>query len=92
LDTESFSELLLFGGINFGKVEWWVILGKDFGSSAVFWCKLFAVTAPWSIEFNEEELVVFELFIEVFISEYEDSIFLLDFVGEDTTECSNECK
>jgi hypothetical protein len=42
------------------------------------------VTAPWSIEFNEEELVVFELFIEVFISEYEDSIFLLDFFcGED---------
>lgn len=82
MDTESFSELLLFGGINFGKGEWWVVFGKDFGSSTVFWCKLFAVTAPWSIKFNEEELVVLELFIKVFISEYEDSIFLLDFFSE----------
>jgi hypothetical protein len=82
LDTESFGELLLLGGINFTEGEWWVILSKDFSSSAVFWCKLFAVTAPWSIEFNEEEVVVLELIIEVFISEYEDSIFLLDFVSE----------
>jgi hypothetical protein len=41
------------------------------------------VTAPWSIKFNEEEFVVLEFFIKVFISENEDTIFLLDFFTED---------
>jgi len=41
------------------------------------------VTAPWSIKFNKEEFVVLEFLIEVLISEYEDSFFLLDFFTED---------
>lgn len=83
MDTESFCELLFLGGINFGKGEWWVVLGKDLSGCAVFWCKLFAVTAPWSIKFNEKELVVLKFLIKVFIGEYEDSILLFDFFGED---------
>lgn len=83
MDTESLCELLFFGGIDFTEEVWWVVLGKDFGSSAEFWCKLFAVTAPWSIKFNKEEFVVLEFLIEVLISEYEDSFFLLDFFTED---------
>jgi len=79
LDTESLGEFLLFGGINFGEGEWWVVFGKDFSSSAVLWCKLFAVTAPWGVEFNEEELVILKFLVKVFISEYEDSIFLFNF-------------
>jgi hypothetical protein len=38
---------------------------------------------PWSIKFNKEEFVVLEFLIEVLISEYEDSFFLLDFFTED---------
>jgi len=41
------------------------------------------VTAPWSIKFNEKELVVLKFLIKVFIGEYEDSILLFDFFGED---------
>ena len=45
MDTEFFSDLLLLGGVNLGNKEWWIVFGESFGSSFVFWSKLFAVTA-----------------------------------------------
>jgi hypothetical protein len=83
LDTESFGEFLLFSGINFSDVKWWIVCGQLSSSLNVFWGQSFAMSTPWGIEVNKEELVFSELFIEVFISEYEDSILLFDFISED---------
>lgn len=78
MDTESFSKLLFFSSINFSKEEWWVLFGQLRGGFDIFWCKSFAVSTPWGVEFNEEELMVSKLFIEVFISEDKDTFILGD--------------
>jgi calcineurin-like phosphoesterase family protein len=41
------------------------------------------MSAPWGIEFNEEELVILEFFIEVLVSEDKNTFVLGDF-SEDT--------
>jgi len=74
LDTEFFGDLLLLGGVNLGKEEWWIILSKSLGSSFVLWSEFFAVTAPWSVEFNENVLVFLDFIVEVIVSENENSI------------------
>jgi len=49
LDTEFLGDLLLLGGVNLGKEEWWIILSKSLGSSFVLWSELFAVTTIFVI-------------------------------------------
>jgi len=72
----------LLGSIDLSNEKWWIIFSKDFGGSCIFRGKRFAMSAPWGIEFNEKELVVLKLFIEIVIGEYKDSLILFN-SGED---------
>jgi len=53
LDTVLLGDFLLFSSINLGNKEWWVILSEGCGGCDVFWCKFFAMSTPWGIEFNK---------------------------------------
>jgi hypothetical protein len=53
LNAEFFGNLLLFGGVNLSKEEWWIVFGKSFSSLSVLWGKFFAVSTPWGVEFNK---------------------------------------
>lgn len=57
LDLEAFSEGIVFGGIDLGKVAGWVLVSEDSGSSGIFRGKLFAVSAPWSVKLNKQVFV-----------------------------------
>jgi hypothetical protein len=70
----------MLGGIKFSECKWWVVLAQYFSSTSVFWGKLLAVSAPWGIEFNEKEFIAFQDLFEIFICEYNNTIFL--FGGE----------
>jgi len=50
------------------------------------------VTAPWSVKFNEKEIMIFKFFIKVLVSQNKDTVLLLDFFSENGTECCNECE
>ena len=45
LNAESLGEGLFVGSINLCEGNWWIVLGKDFGSSLILWSKFLAVTA-----------------------------------------------
>jgi len=74
LDTEFFRDLLLLGGIDLGKEEWWIIFGKSFSSLFIFWSKLFAVTTPWCIKFNKKIFVLLDFLVESIVGKNENSI------------------
>jgi len=78
LDSEFLSDLLLLGGVNLGNEEWWIVFGESFGSSFVLWSKLFAVTAPWGVEFNKNELVFLDFLVEVIVGENENTVIGFD--------------
>jgi len=44
LDSESFSDSLLFSGVNLTEWVSWVVVSKFLCGSRVFWSKLFAVS------------------------------------------------
>jgi hypothetical protein len=81
LNAESLGKSLLLGSINLCESNWWIILGKNFGSSLILWGKLLAVTAPWCVEFDEKELVLGELFIEVCVGEDQNTVIEIDGAG-----------
>jgi len=85
LDTEFFSDLLLLGGVNLGNKEWWIVFGESFGSLLVFWSKLFAVTAPWCVEFNKKIFVLLELLVEVVVGKNENSV--IGFNSRNNIDC-----
>jgi len=85
LDTEFFSDLLLLGGVNLGNKEWWIVFGESFGSSFVFWSKLFAVTAPWCVEFNKKIFVLLDLLVEVVVGKNENSV--IGFNSRNNIDC-----
>jgi hypothetical protein len=74
LDTEFFRDLLLLSGVNLGNKEWWIVFGESFSSLFIFWGKLLAVTAPWSIEFNKKILVLLDFLVEVIVGKNENSV------------------
>lgn len=88
LDAESFSDGLLFGGVDLGETERWVIFAQGFGSLYVFWGEFLAVSTPWSVEFDEKILMLLELFIKVGVSENENSF--IKFSGSE--DLSDDCE
>ena len=68
----------MLGGVNLGNKEWWIVFGESFSSLDVFWGKLFAVTAPWCIEFDKKELVLLDFLVEVVVGKNENSFIGLN--------------
>jgi len=92
LDAEFLSEFLLFGCVNLGNGEWWVVFGQDFCGGSVLWGKFLAVATPWGIKFNEQEFMIFELFVKVVVSENEYTFFFGNF-GQDVLDSQgSECE
>lgn len=44
-DLEAFAERVVFGGIDLGKVDWWVSFGENGSCGSVFRGELLAVSA-----------------------------------------------
>lgn len=78
-DVEFSSEIAFFSCIDLDKLDFWVGLSQFSSSRLVFRSERLAVTTPWSIEFDKDEIVVFENLVEVFFSSDEDSSFCCDF-------------
>ena len=85
MDTEFFRDLLLLSGVNLSNEEWWIIFGKSFSSLFVFWSKLFAVSAPWCIEFNKKIFVLLDFLVEVIVGENENTV--IGFNSRDDIDC-----
>lgn len=83
LDGESGSQLWLFSGINLGQGDWLFESLQGGGGSLVFWLELLAVSTPWGIELDQDELVLSDNGVEVGLSQDEDTLILLDVNGED---------
>jgi len=68
LDLELAGDGLVDGGVDFGERERGVVVSEGLGSSGVLGSESFAVTAPGSVEFNEDVLVVLDGGFEVVVS------------------------
>ena len=49
---KAFSEGVVFGSINLGEVEWWVLVAEDSGGSSVFRGQLLAMSAKFENQIN----------------------------------------
>jgi hypothetical protein len=76
-DSESLAELFVLGGVDLGDAERWVSGSQLLGGGSILRGKLLAMTAPWSIEFNQQVFVFSKLFIEVCVGEDEDTLIQL---------------
>jgi len=60
-------------------------------SSGILWSEFFAVSATWCLEFNNDVLVLGDLFIEGIISEYEDALINFDLCGDILDGADDHC-
>merc|ERR1711953_1512541 len=80
-DFEFLSQLGFFSSINLGQLDRRVLFGQHSGSLSVFRSQRFAMSAPRSVKFNQNEFIVSDGGFEVLFSENQDSFFFGDLVG-----------
>uniref|UniRef100_A0A8D8XM32 Uncharacterized protein n=1 Tax=Cacopsylla melanoneura TaxID=428564 RepID=A0A8D8XM32_9HEMI len=67
-DTVLFGERRVLCGVNLGQFDVVTVRGEALGSLGVLGNQLFAVTAPWGIELNQDVIVLFDRPLEVILS------------------------
>lgn len=74
-NSKSLGQFGFYGGIDFGEFSAGAFLFSFLGGLGEFWGQGFAVTAPGSVEFDEDEFVFFDVIVEVSGGQDRDVVF-----------------
>lgn len=83
MDAVFSAGLLLGSAVNLDELNVRVGGLELLSSLSIFRGEFLAVTTPWGVELTEDEVVLIESFLEVFVTEDKDTFFSWVFTGED---------
>merc|ERR1719414_1568630 len=80
-DFKLFSQFGFFSSIDLGQLDGRFLLGQNTGGLSIFGSQRFAVSAPGSVELNQDEFVIGDSAFEILFSQNQNSFLFGDLVG-----------